>query len=321
MPITDALSAGMKALCRRLHTDSPHSAVKAACLRLLERCEINSPPVPLKPLLNTLDVTFSWSRYGPHWQKGQSSASLQIREGKMAIFIHEDFAHRRWRRTRFSIAHELVHALLFRILDNRKLSESLDKDEESYQQLERLCNLGAAEILMPTHIIRPILREKTLSPKGLLHLYDTFLVSQNSLLWKITSLLPGSCVTRWRRYARHEDEELRPRVVSCYPPYRNSGNTPWLPAGATAKHISPDLVTSVIDDASACHSDEMAVRLGKREWQCSAVATFFQSRQDRSLPLFRGIEVPDENDDSSRDAILFAQIRGSSSGLPWKSET
>lgn len=322
MPTDGILSPGLRALCRNMHADSPEAAIRSACLRLLERCGIHTPPVPLNPLLEALDVAFSWSRSGPHWQEGQSSASLQVREGRLAIFIHEEYAYHRWRRTRFSIAHELAHALLYRILDDSELSESLDKDNESHRYLERLCNLGAAEILMPTHMFRISLRENTLSPKGLLDLYDTFLVSENSLLWKVTSLLPETSVTRWRKHARNSDEKVEPRVISCYPPYRHWEVAPWLPSGATTKHINPDLVTSVIDHGEVCHSERLKVKLGRREWSCSAVATFFKNRKSRDLPLFRGLQVGDETTDfATRDALLFTQNETERFSLPWKSQS
>jgi len=317
--MTEASSSGMRALCRILNARSPDAAIRSACIQLLEKCGIDDPPVPLSPLLEALDVEFSWSRHDPHWKEGRSSASLQLKEGKAAIFVHEDLARQRWRRTRFSIAHELVHALLYRVLDDRKLSESLDQDEDSYQQLERICNLGASEILMPSHMIRPLLRRYSVTPVGLSRLYDNFLVSQNSLIWKISSVLPGTCVTRWRKHARHDGEEVEPRVVSCYPPYGSSAETPWLPSGATTSHIRPDIITPLIEDGKACYSKEFLVRLDdRRNWSGASAATFFEPRQSQDLPLFKGIEIPDETPNpSARDAVLFVRRHGASTNLPW----
>jgi IrrE N-terminal-like domain len=300
-------SLGLAALCRAQHTESPEAAIRGACLYLLKSCGIAKPPVPLKPLLQALGVSFSWSKASSHWRPGHGTASLKPVDGRLTVFVHESAAEQNWRRSRFSVAHEMVHALIIQMLGDAKLIATLDETDEAYAELERICNVGAAELLMPSTMVRNAVKEIGFSPKGLLALYDMFLISREALLWRIASLMPHASITKWRQYARKPSEDNCYRVMTCYPPYMPGNERPWLPEGATTKHLNSDIVERVAHHRIPEQVDDLEIELGGRVWKCGAVATFFAEREDTEHPRFEGFAVPDEHRQSwGNDVLMFA---------------
>jgi len=299
-------SDGLRALCQIQRTETVEAAIRAACLQLLKSCNVSEPPIPLKPLCRSLGVNFKWSR--SHFKVGAGNASLNYCNDGLAIYIHEKTGLENWRRTRFSIAHELVHALILNVLGNGKLIASLDETKEATAQLEKICNIGAAELLMPTNMMRKAIRQRKLVPEVLSSLYDKFLVSREALIWRIATLRPNSSAITWRRYARHGSESSCFRVLSCYPPYGKSNSRPWLPKGATTKHVEPDLIDLVANDRTEQWADHLLLELRGRVWNCEALATFFPTREDSARqPKFEGFLVPDEKSPHwNSDVIMFA---------------
>jgi Zn-dependent peptidase ImmA (M78 family) len=300
-------SLGLEAICRVQNTQSPKAAIRGACLYLLKACGVTKPPIPLKPLLKTLDVVFSWSKTSRNWRPGQSSATLQSVNGHLTIFIHESSARSNWRRTRFTIAHELVHALIVRMLGNADLIATLDDTEESHAELEKICNVGAAELLMPSSMMRKSVPEFGLSPEGLLQLYDHFLVSREAMLWRIAATMPHSSIIRWREHARDWSEAKCFRVVSCYPPYERGHTRPWLPEGATTRHLTGDVVERVAAQKKYERVNELEIELGEKSWTCEGLATFFAPRKrEEKQPQFEGFVIPDEKVEAKgTDVLLF----------------
>lgn len=301
-------SLGLAALCRPQNTESPEAAVKGACLYLLKTCGVTQPPIPLKPLLAALDISFSWSKSSSHWRPGHSTASLKPVKGQLTVFIHETLARSNWRRSRFSVAHEIVHALIIRMLGDSKLIATLDETDDAYNDLERICNVGAAELLMPSTMMRKSVRELGVSPTGLLTLYDRFLVSREAMIWRIASVTPHASIIRWRQYARKVGENNCFRVVSCYPPYERGSVRPWLPEGATTKHLNSDLVERVARQKAPECVDDLEVELSGKVWRCEAAATFFPARKGNAeQPQFEGYPVPDEKASLwGTDILVFA---------------
>lgn len=302
-----AHSEGLKAICRAQQADTPEQAIRGACLYLLKAHGIEEPPIPLKPLLRALDISFSWSQSHGHWRPGIGAASLQSINGQLAIYIHEKRARSNWRRTRFTIAHEITHGLLLRMLGDHNLIASLDKTEQALSELERICNVGAAELLMPTPMMRQSIRQG-LSPQGMLALYDRYLVSRASLVWRVASLIPFASVTRWRKFARNPTEPNCFRVLGCYPPYDRDSIRPWLPKGATTKHLSSSMVQRTAQKEEPEWTNELSIELSGKTWECEAMTTFFPERKGMSnQPHFEGFTVPDETGgSSSREILLFA---------------
>jgi hypothetical protein len=96
--------------------------------------------------------------------------------------------HRSVERVRFSIAHELAHLLFPDAADrvrHRSHSENARPDD---WQIELLCNLAAAEILMPSGSFPDLAEDDDLDINRLMYLRSEFLVSAESALLRAVRL-------------------------------------------------------------------------------------------------------------------------------------
>jgi Zn-dependent peptidase ImmA (M78 family) len=311
-------SRGLEKLCHVQRTESPEEAIRGACLQVINACGMREAPISLTPILNALNIKFSWSKSSQYWNVDKGTASLKLIDHELEIHIHELQARRNWRRTRFSIAHEIIHALIIRILKDPDLISTLDATDEAYAELERVCNIGAAELLMPSKLMRQALKDIGLSPSGLVLLYDKFLVSKEALIWRIASVMPLTSVIKWRSYARNNNEENRLRVLSCYPPYKMSDGRAWLPRGTTTKHLNTDIVELVSQRKKVELCEELNITLGKKIWKCEALGTMFMPRNNEvEQPKFEGFQVPDDKESSwNTDVLVFASIKPLSGKTP-----
>ena len=100
--------------------------------------------------------------------------------------------HRSKARMRFSIAHELAHTFFddcHEMIRNRASRDEMLADE---WQLEMLCNLGAAELLMPIATF-PEIKQESLLIDHLLDLRKRYEVGIESLLLRIVRLTTSPC--------------------------------------------------------------------------------------------------------------------------------
>jgi Zn-dependent peptidase ImmA (M78 family)/O-acetyl-ADP-ribose deacetylase (regulator of RNase III) len=95
-------------------------------------------------------------------------------------------------RIRFSIAHEIAHTLFAdcRTQVRHRLARDQMRDDE--WQLEMLCNIGAAEFLMPIGSF-PELQDESLSIDDLLSLRDKYDVSFEAILLRLQKLTNLPC--------------------------------------------------------------------------------------------------------------------------------
>ncbi|MER3480207.1 MAG: hypothetical protein C4327_06890 [Meiothermus sp.] len=82
------------------------------------------------------------------------------------------------KRQRFTLAHEVMHYL---IRHDEELLSDLHEEyqgDQFEQTLEALCNLGAAEMLLPSEDVKAVLEKKGLRAKHILDLAETHQVSE-----------------------------------------------------------------------------------------------------------------------------------------------
>jgi hypothetical protein len=92
------------------------------------------------------------------------------------------------RRLNFTLAHEIGHFVIRKTLKGLvPASEFSTEDADE----EFLCNIFAAELLMPSTVIREDLEKTGLDPKALVTLCDKYDVSLRSLLHCVTRLVQG----------------------------------------------------------------------------------------------------------------------------------
>ncbi|PZA06402.1 MULTISPECIES: ImmA/IrrE family metallo-endopeptidase [unclassified Meiothermus] len=94
------------------------------------------------------------------------------------------------KRQRFTLAHEVMHYLIRQ--DEDLLSDMHEEytGEEFEQTLEALCNLGAAEMLLPSENIAAILTKRGLRAKLIPELAETHQVSEEVAAIALTDQVP-----------------------------------------------------------------------------------------------------------------------------------
>jgi IrrE N-terminal-like domain len=113
-------------------------------------------------------------------------------ESGFRIVLRAGTTHTRYR---FTVAHELCHTFFYEIVPELKFG-SCEADPEE----ERLCNLGAAELLMPEKSLRRCARGYSHSIDSLEALAAVYAVSPEAMLWRLRALGLWRCeLSYWRR--------------------------------------------------------------------------------------------------------------------------
>jgi hypothetical protein len=128
------------------------------------------PPVDLSSIASSLRVESVDEEYGLPF----SGALQRAKFGYRVVCAAEQPRPRK----RFTIAHEMGHAFLF----SHYLGSTWTEGE-----VEAFCDRFAAELLMPTHIVLPILREE-LSLAAFADIAELFEVSLHSAAIRISQL-------------------------------------------------------------------------------------------------------------------------------------
>jgi hypothetical protein len=224
-----------------------------------------------------------------------------------------------WRRNRFTLAHEIVHILLLRSIPD--VSTSLGTESVSARSaVEELCDIGAAEILIPASVLHRDLLEWGIDPGGLLSIYDRYLVSGTAILSQISRQMVRGSAIIWSTGLKRSADDMLPRVALSVPGYRQRTTNPWLPKGCSTRHISPDIVSLSISGKQPRYTDELTISLNRTTYSDLEGTTSFLSRYSRNsaqLPIFEGFKVADDFG-TGGDVILFTsdRIRHESHGLP-----
>jgi hypothetical protein len=97
-------------------------------------------------------------------------------------------------RTRFTIAHELCHTFFYEIVPELKFgSQEADAEEE------RLCNLGASELLIPAKNLKTRAKKHRVSLASLEELARMYVVSTEAMMLRLRSLRLWDCeLSVWR---------------------------------------------------------------------------------------------------------------------------
>jgi hypothetical protein len=219
-----------EALRRRFNAPDERAALRRACASLLAETGQLKPPVKLKAVLNRMAVTYNYDTKA----LGKEEAALLFGDNGLELHISRARFQSSPARARFTIAHEIGHAILLRALGNDAL-ELGEADPEAYQTVERLCDFAASHLLMPREQLGLALRERGLGRDAVRELMALFEVSKSALFKAIAELHPDGAVIEWRRYRRNPTEPLCWRVWSTYA--SAVGDPPWLPKGCTLKHL------------------------------------------------------------------------------------
>jgi Zn-dependent peptidase ImmA (M78 family)/O-acetyl-ADP-ribose deacetylase (regulator of RNase III) len=187
-------------------------------------------------------------------------------------------------RIRFSIAHELAHTFFddcYEVIRNRKPREHFDPNE---WELEMLCNIGAAELLMPIASF-PQLRNEALEIDSLMQLKDKFEVSPEALLRRITHITTRPCLMFAASHIEHG--ELSGRYHLDYAVRSRS----WR-SGDAIQELLPK--QTVVGECTAigftAKGDESWTGFGRIHIECVGVLPYRGKRFPRVVGIIRPVE-------------------------------
>jgi len=196
-------------------------------------------------------------------------------------------------RVRFSLAHEIAHTLFAdcpRVMRNRLTQREATADE---WQLEALCNIAAAEFLMPLGSLRTVGR-RDMSVDRLLEMRANYQVSSEALFIRAAHVSPESCAV----FAASRPEFANPegRYRLDYSIGSNSWNQEltsgsWLPANSVVRECSSIGFTAKGDE-SWRHKDPWHV-------ECVGIPSYPGSQYPRVL----GILLPRKSAAMTRPEI------------------
>lgn len=110
-------------------------------------------------------------------------------------------------RVNFSIAHEIVHTFVPPSAGGARFREMLDSDSREANELERLCDLGASEILMPLEDFRAAVRAWTIA--SVPELSQCFGSSFEATTFRLASAHPGIAAAGLLKFRLRKEEERR----------------------------------------------------------------------------------------------------------------
>lgn len=290
-------------LTARMGGEDAFEAMRRACEQLLSQVSVPRPPIKLAPLARLMGAQLD---YDDRAGLGRAEAAIQFREGQLVLWVsRSQFENVRTRkRARFSIAHELGHLLMFRMLGPEFLNHS-EADATSYALTERLCDFAASQILMPRSMLHVAARERTFTASGLRSLEGLFGVSTQALLKAVADLVPEGAVTELRKFQRRSTEALEWRVWAVSTATTSADLSSWLPSGCTLKHIrgltAPE---RLVEDEPVVLRDLTLIR-GKTRNARDAIAT----RIFGSAPLRRDL-VPYDSSRHAASTMVEDQASG-----------
>jgi Zn-dependent peptidase ImmA (M78 family) len=145
------------------------------------------------------------------------------REKRDAVLYHTESGwlilynpNRPARRVLFTIAHEIIHTLFPNSVNGARFRTITNPDSREANELERLCDLGAAELVMPLdEFQKQAARKYTLL--NVEALADYFGTSLEATVYRLASAHPGFAVAGLLQYRRKRGEERKFRLAQRQP--------------------------------------------------------------------------------------------------------
>ncbi|MEL7483988.1 MAG: ImmA/IrrE family metallo-endopeptidase [Planctomycetota bacterium] len=191
--MTRWLSEEARELARSAAVDRPIEAIRVLVQKELDAIGPHSLPLPLGPLLANLGV-----RKVRRKEMTIEGGLKRTTTGKFDILVRAD---RSPRRQRFTIAHELGHLLFYKYAPAAKRRQA-DTGEPAPLEEERLCNLAAEEILMPSWYVEELAGQTDDMLDMALRLADSCDVSLQAAALRVArATKTRGAILLWRRSA------------------------------------------------------------------------------------------------------------------------
>jgi hypothetical protein len=198
-------------------------------------------------------------------------------------------------RVRFSICHEITHTIFpdcAAQVRNRGTHEGMEADA---RQLESLCDVGAAELLMPIGSFREELEKQTLSVDALLGMKEQFKVSIEALLLRVIKLTETPCFL----FSASRPDAGRPQYKVDYI-FRSRTCRRFVPIGLRLPSDSVVAHCTQFGYTAKAHEIWHAP-VGTLRIECVAVSPFPGSLHPRVM----GIAVPAEHEAVNINSINY----------------
>lgn len=158
-----------------------------------------SPPVDLTPICDQFSISLSEADL----KSGQAEIEgMNVAEMGIVLYDASDPEARQ----RFTKAHELVESLIAALRGNR-YRDAVGKYIEGSQKKERLCNWGAALILMPLGLFRERIRAAGIGIEAAEQIGRAFRTSRLATLWHMVYCYPRRVgLVVWKHSHKPADE-------------------------------------------------------------------------------------------------------------------
>lgn len=277
-------STGRTALAsfaEQLETETPDEAISKACAHLREEvaragwppglesyvkafgCKVLEAPIPTSGRLD-----FENGRYVIRVRSGEGSG-----RGSRQTAPELDLS-KATERQRFSIAHELGHALLMHGLRDRPHDLERLRDPDIWETTERLCDAAAAELLLPLDQFVGEIRRGGFAPREIERLAKEHRVSSEVVLLRF--LAAGArLVSLWRvRRDRWRANNLTATLVAAY---RSQQKDPKLDLDTRSSAIKPNLVLRAARSGRT-RARKLIFSQGPSFWSSAGVADADEAR-------------------------------------------
>lgn len=205
-------------------------------------------------------------------------------------------------RVRFSIAHEIGHTLFpdcAKHVRNRAAYHELTADG---WQLEALCNIAAAELLMPAGSL-PVVDTSQVNAELIMEWRRMYDVSIEALLIRITHLASSPCAMFCASPASTQLDNASDRYHVDYA----IGSAAWDTGSLTGVALpASSLVSECASVGFTANGDEHWDRAGEVHVECIAVAPYPGAVQPRVVGLLRRKEKLADRSET----VLFGVVRG-----------
>jgi hypothetical protein len=287
----------LAAFASRLEAAEPEEAMRKACRAILAATGQCEPPIALAPV---------WRKVGAQVRRDETIGDGSTQAIGDGFVVRVPASVKRtggrghggnWRRSRFTVAHEIGHVLLLRTLPAGSRADLAC--EEHHAQVERLCNVAAAELLMPAARFAQDLKAAGVTPEGLACIYDNYLVSWSTLAVRIAEVSDAS-TSLWRTGTRPGERDVL-RVTS------SSGGRGWLPDDLSERFLSQPVVRLALRDGLAACGRLRSAHATSDVFSPALAARI--SRRDapqRPLPQWGDTAIPDEH--LADELVLLARL-------------
>ncbi len=185
MPPQYCQSAIARELCQITGAHDPHSAVQQLAQALLEDAEVAAPPVNLRLIGSFQKIRDIQEAVMPH-------AGRLLPDG--ANYLIQVNAHHSRGKQRFTTGHEIGHTLIPSFQRHPHVIQDMVTGAfEAGQEEEYLCDIAAAELLLPERLFRPLAMDLGCHLNAVIELAHIFQASREATARRLVEMNLWPC--------------------------------------------------------------------------------------------------------------------------------